>query len=97
MKTGTKKVLQCICGHYVRTRKSTFTRLDLRFGATLVAIAVIALLIKAPIALLLIVLPVLLIPWAIILIAWYAKGHSFKCAHRWATIVVIGSLGGSWF
>ncbi len=95
-KQSTKKILQCICGRYVLSRRSQFAKYDIAYGSFLLSIVALALLIKAPVAFAIILMPLIMIPWTIIFFFWLSKGHSSKCSARWASIVVLGYLGGFW-
>lgn len=92
-----KRVSQCICGRYIKPRKSMYTKFDIMGGSILLGIVVVALVIRAPEALAIIVLPIVLLPWTIFFVSALAKGHTSKCAASWAAVVVVGSLGGNWF
>jgi hypothetical protein len=95
-KQSTKKILQCICGRYVLTRRSQFAKYDIAYGSFLLGVVALALLVKAPVAFAIILLPIIVIPFTGIFVYWLSKGHSSKCSARWASIVILGSLGGYW-
>ena len=89
-------VQRCICGRDESNVKSFFSRFDVVSGWIVLAAVSILLLVKIPVALPVVILPTLIIIWAICVVVQHIKRHTLLCAMRWAVIAVIGSMGGSW-
>ena len=98
LKSDKHGVQLCICGRSEKERKSFFGKFDVVCGwIVLVVLSVVLLFLKAIDVLLVVVLPLLILTWLTFFIIWLTKKHSLKCAARWATVVVVGAVGGSWF
>jgi hypothetical protein len=97
MKSKDNGIRSCICQHLGKDKKSFYSKFDLVSGLIVLAALTIFLLIKDAInVFLVIVLPLLLVSWIVLFCIRLAKGHSFKCAARWAAMIVIGAVGGFW-
>lgn len=82
----------CICP--VHARKSFFGKVDIVLGIiVLIAATVIILVLRQPLVLALVGI-ILVAFWLPLFVARLIKGHSLSCSARWASIVVLGSLGG---
>lgn len=97
-RTNFRGTQACICGHQTKDRKSFATNFEIRVGAVilLLGLPVVSVIMKSLDAA--IVALILLMPcWIVLLLIRILRGHSIKCAGRWAVNVILGAIGGFGF
>jgi|GEM_PF-4061945 len=85
----------CICEK--RTERSFVGKVDVMVGVFISVAFLIFLLVVKQVFLVPFLFLLLLLIWILLFIGRLLRGHSAKCAARWAITVIFGAIGGFWF
>lgn len=98
MKINGKGVRTCVCRKLSKEEKSFIGKIDLALGIAIVGIGIpVWIGLSQSLDPLIISTLIFLVVWLMLFVTRLFKGHSPKCAARWAIIWIFGSIGGEPF
>jgi len=89
------KLESCVCSRH--TRKSILAKTDVWVGAGILVILLIVAFFAGYTSLIPYVTKALASIWVLLFIIRLAMRHSVTCSLRWATMIILGALGGFGF